>query len=345
MLGKQANPADSGGVWKQNRPPRSISALLALSMFRGGIRITICRQDRRFLRPIFMPETAEQFPEQLPRGKRFAFGENWRRFLASVDEPRIANAERSLCGMLECDSLDNKMFLDAGCGSGLFSLAARRLGARVHSFDCDPASVECAVELRRRFMPDDAAWTIDSGSVLDETYLRSLGEFDIVYCWGVLHHTGEMHAAMHRIAPLVKPGGKLFIAIYNDQGRRSRIWHAVKCTYGRLPRPLKPLVLLPAAAWLWTPPLLLDCLKLQPLHWWRDYSRDRGMSPVRDLIDWVGGLPFEVAKPEEIFDFYRACGFSLVKLVTVDGRLGNNQFVFQRSVGVQPSGCPRHAEA
>jgi 2-polyprenyl-6-hydroxyphenyl methylase/3-demethylubiquinone-9 3-methyltransferase len=148
---------------------------------------------------------------------------------------------------------------------------------------------------------------------------------------------------MDLVAPLVRPdGGKLFIAIYNDQGRRSRIWHAVKKAYCRLPRLLKPLVLIPAAAWLWTPSLLLDCLKLRPLHSWRNYSRDRGMSRRRDLIDWVGGLPFEVAKPEEIFAFYRERGFSLCKLVTVGGRLGNNQFVFERGAAmcIKPPSLP-----
>ncbi|HEX3999901.1 MAG TPA: class I SAM-dependent methyltransferase [Pirellulales bacterium] len=270
------------------------------------------------------------FTDEVRRGERFAFGENWRAFLATVDERRIAQAERSLVTMLELSTLEGKTFVDAGCGSGLFSLAARRLGARVHSLDYDPSSVECAMELRRRFSPDETAWTIERGSVLDEACLRRLGEFDVVYSWGVVQHTGDMHTAMKRIAMLVKPGGKLFIAVYNDQGRRSRIWRRVKQAYCRLPRLLKPLVTIPAGVWLWAPSLMLDCLKLQPLRSWHDYSSERGMNPWRDLIDWVGGLPFEVAKPEEVFDLYRSLGFSLCKLITVGGRLGNNQFVFER---------------
>src|SRR5919112_4944358 len=98
---------------------------------------------------------------EIARGERFEFGQNWSQFLASVDDERIQQAETSLKEMLEVESLAGKSFLDIGSGSGLFSLAARRLGARVHSFDFDPKSVACAVELRRRYFPGDDAWTIE----------------------------------------------------------------------------------------------------------------------------------------------------------------------------------------
>jgi len=127
---------------------------------------------------------------EIEAGQRFAFGENWRRFLESLSEERILEAERSLREMLELPSLAGLSFLDVGCGSGLFSLAARRLGARVHSFDYDPASAACAAELRRRYFPGDDTWTVEEGSVLDPPFLASLGTFDVVYSWGVLHQAG-----------------------------------------------------------------------------------------------------------------------------------------------------------
>src|SRR5213592_354584 len=103
--------------------------------------------------------------DEIGRGERFEFGDNWRRFLDVVDDARIAAAERSLEEMLGRGSLADKRFLDIGSGSGLFSLAARRLGARrVHSFDYDPQSVACTRELRRRYLPEDPAWTIERGS-------------------------------------------------------------------------------------------------------------------------------------------------------------------------------------
>src|SRR5215510_15029085 len=117
---------------------------------------------------------------EVARGERFKFGENWSRFLEVLTDARIAEAVGSLKEKLETDSLEGKTFLDVGSGSGLFSLAARKLGARVHSFDFDPQSVACTSELRRRYFPNDSRWVVEEGSALDTGYVESLGEFDIV---------------------------------------------------------------------------------------------------------------------------------------------------------------------
>jgi 2-polyprenyl-3-methyl-5-hydroxy-6-metoxy-1,4-benzoquinol methylase len=268
-------------------------------------------------------------------GRRFEFGANWARFLNVLNDERIAQAESSLCTMLEVSDLQGKSFLDAGSGSGLFSLAARRLGATVHSFDYDPKSVACTQELKRRYFSDDNQWTIEEGSVLDRDYLSQLGQYDVVYSWGVLHHTGAMWDALDNIAPLVIAKGRLFVAIYNDQGGQSHLWLKLKKIYNNLPRLLKlPYALLvmgPRAA----KSLLVATLKGRPSSYFDyviNYSRRsmRGMSYWHDLLDWIGGYPFEVAKPEQIFDFYRDKGFRLDRLQTCAGGLGCNQFVFTR---------------
>ncbi|MCZ7622150.1 MAG: class I SAM-dependent methyltransferase [Candidatus Kuenenia sp.] len=143
---------------------------------------------------------------EIKKGERFEFGKNWRHFFACINEDRILEAKRSLKIMLNVEDLEGKSFLDIGSGSGLFSLAARRLGAHVHSFDYDPQSVACTHELKRRYFPNDSNWTIGEGSALDTNYLSSLGTFDVVYSWGVLHHTGAMWEALGNVASLVTGG-------------------------------------------------------------------------------------------------------------------------------------------
>ena len=261
--------------------------------------------------------------------RRFAFGANWSRYLEILNDIRIQNAEESLKQMLKIATLHDKTFLDIGSGSGLFSLAARRLGARVRSFDYDPKSVACAVELKARYFPDDANWTIEQGSVLDEKYVHYLGKFDVVYSWGVLHHTGAMWQALENACVPVAPRGLLFVSIYNDQGRPSLYWKKVKNLYNQLPSGLKFLVLAPAFLRLWGPTTIRDCLCGRPFHTWRNYFLNRGMSPWRDIVDWVGGYPFEVAKPEQVFEFYRDRGFKLMTLKT-DGGRGCNEFIFKK---------------
>ena len=181
----------------------------------------------------------QQHAGEVASGERFEFGKNWVAFLSVLDDERILTAVESLKMMLECDDLTGKTFLDIGSGSGLFSLAARRLGAKVHSFDFDSNSFACTQELRNRYFPNDPNWRVEQGSALDADYIVSLGKFNIVYSWGVLHHTGEMWRALENAVIPTSPGGKLFIAIYNDTGSQARRWHWIKKTYCRLPRVLK----------------------------------------------------------------------------------------------------------
>ena len=264
---------------------------------------------------------------------RFEFGANWRSFLDVLTPQRIARAEASLAEMLETSSLAGRRFLDIGCGSGLFSLAARRMGADVVSFDFDPLSVACAEELKRRHYPGDSRWQVMRGSVLDPALMHGLGTFDVVYSWGVLHHTGAMWNAIAAASETVRPGGRLFIALYNDQGPKSVWWTRVKRTYNALPRWLQLPYLFVFGAALEAGALGVSIARLRPQQFvdrWRLYDNVRGMSRWHDVVDWVGGYPFEVAKPDAVLQFCRPRGFNLLRLTTCGGKMGCNEFVFER---------------
>ncbi|QDT08713.1 class I SAM-dependent methyltransferase [Planctomycetes bacterium K23_9] len=272
---------------------------------------------------------------------RFAFGKNWQAFLTALDESRIEQAVASLVDRLGVDSLEGTTFLDIGSGSGLFSLAAHRLGAHVTSIDYDTESVACTNELKHRFACKDAiadetgawsgTWTVQQGSVLDEALMDSLGEFDVVYSWGVLHHTGEMQRAVRIASERVSDGGKFFIAIYNDQGGGSRRWLAIKKLHHALPQPLRVVWVLMVAGFyelLFALSRLLKFRNPLPFADWGAKKKDRGMSVWHDWVDWIGGLPFQVATPEAVILPLRQKGFVLDDLVTVRSGWGCNEYVF-----------------
>jgi 2-polyprenyl-3-methyl-5-hydroxy-6-metoxy-1,4-benzoquinol methylase len=268
-----------------------------------------------------MPVTsASPLPVNQPDERRFGFGRNWKAFGRHIDERRIDDARQSLTRLTGLDDFTGLRLVDVGCGSGLFSLAAARLGARVHSFDYDTESVATTREVKTRFAPDHPAWTIEQGSILDEAYVRRLGTFDIVYSWGVLHHTGQMYEAFERAADLVAPGGRLAIAIYNDQGWISRYWLAVKRAYNAnaASRRLVVAAHLPYLAARWTARTL------------KQRRPERGMRLWTDLLDWLGGYPFEVATPDAVTAFFQQRGFTSQGLWTCGRRHGCNEFLFQR---------------
>jgi SAM-dependent methyltransferase len=256
--------------------------------------------------------------------ERFQFGENWSSFLSVVDESHIAEATARLSELL--GDISGKAFLDIGSGSGIHSLAAVRLGAsRVVSFDYDPKSVSCTQEMKLRFAPG-SPWTIQQGSALDEDYLRSLGKFDIVYSWGVLHHTGDMWKALDLMT--IPATGTVAICIYKDQGMVSRVWRRLKRLYVEHPG-ARPVVTFASLATIWGPKLIL--LPHRVVSDWRNWKRKRGMSPWHDIIDWAGGYPYEVASASALEEFYRARGFTSQKISRFGRIIQMNECVFSRS--------------
>lgn len=263
---------------------------------------------------------------------RFAFGANWRDFLDCLDDRRIAEAEKSLRSLLGRDRLDGLTFLDIGSGSGLSSLAARRLGARVHSFDYDRDSVACTAMLRERYFAGDGAWTVEPGSVLDTGYLARLGAFDVVHAWGVLHHSGAMYQALANAAARVEPGGILAFALY----RRTPFcgpWTWEKRWYSQA-RPAGRRLARHVYVGLMRLSFLLRGRDFAG--YVRSYVSNRGMNFDHDVHDWLGGYPYESASAAEVAANMESLGFTHVRSSLLPPSLGVfgsgcNEYVYRRT--------------
>lgn len=263
---------------------------------------------------------------------RFKFGKNWKNFSKLLDSKRLKYSIMNIEEFIGRKSLEGSTFLDIGCGSGLSSVSAVSLGAEVYAFDYDLDSVK-TTEKNLEHFSKGKSWEVSQGSILDLEYISKLCKFDIVYSWGVLHHSGDMWKALENSSLLVNEKGLLAISIYNDQGGASVRWNNIKKAYNRLPDILKPILVLMIGLFFEIRSFIIRILKLQnplPFKDWKKRKHERGMSVWHDLVDWVGGYPFEVAKPEEIFVFFKSRGFELEYLKTCGGGHGCNEYLFRK---------------
>ncbi len=104
-----------------------------------------------------------------------------------------------------------KRVLDAGCGNGRFSWALAKLGADVTSFDLSTHGV---ANLQR--LANEANLPIHAfqHNVLKPLPLNAA--FDLVWSFGVLHHTGNTFLGFQNIHPFVAPDGLLFLMLYGE---------------------------------------------------------------------------------------------------------------------------------
>lgn len=252
----------------------------------------------------------------------FDFGSNWQAFSEQrLDAQRLALAARSLQSLLQRNTLQGVSFLDVGCGSGLFTIAAYQLGAApVVGIDINPHCIGVSKHNRDRFAPT-APITFLQASALNPESLQSLGLFDIVYAWGSLHHTGAMWNSIRYVTKQVSPSGTLVLAIYNKHVT-SPAWKGIKWLYNHLPHTGQRLLTFPFAAVIYPAKFLVT--RRNPL------EKERGMDFWYDVIDWVGGYPYEYATPQEIQSFVGEEGFALRHYVSAQVPTGCNEFVFER---------------
>ena len=268
------------------------------------------------------------------REPRFKFGQNWEVFSRNnLNEARIQSSLDRLRQFMMVDNLKGRSFLDIGCGSGLSSLAAYRLGARpVISFDFDPDSVRTCRRVRDQFAcAAESDWMIYQNSILNESIIHQIPPADVVYAWGVLHHSGNMWLGIKNAAMLLKQGGLFYLAVY-CKTKMCGVWKQIKRCYTMSPQPIQELMTLSYAGMV----VLRYVAGLQnPIQQIRNYSSDRGMSWYVDCRDWVGGYPYESAAPDEVFCFLRDLGLRLRNLSAPGrglGLLGSqcDEFLFEK---------------
>ena len=238
----------------------------------------------------------------------FEFGKNWESFVSTINDRSMSEAEAGLGKLFPNGELRDADVLDVGCGSGLSMLAAKRLGAAsVTGIDIDRHSVQASRKLLSAHLPA-GCWSCIEESIFDFSSEREQG-YDIVYSWGVLHHTGDMWAAINKAAAQVKPGGLLVIALY----RRTplcRFWTTEKRFYTKASEPIKALV-----RFLYKSVFIVGLIATgrNPVQYIRTYVSNRGMSWHHDVHDWLGGYPYQSVSPEEVTDCVARIGFKLIR--------------------------------
>lgn len=251
--------------------------------------------------------------------RMFKFGENWASFSRQLDEARIEDAMHSLNSLFGEGTLQGKSFVDIGCGSGLFSIAAARLGCNsVVGIDVDPVSVQVSRENAVRWLDCADNVSFLYASILDGEQVESLGQFDLVYSWGVLHHTGDMRTAIRNAAALVKPGGRFMIAIYNRHWS-SGGWWMVKRAYNHSGKLGQTFLI-----WIFTP-IIYVAKWLVSLE--NPFRMRRGMDFMHNVVDWVGGYPYEYASVDEMSRHLHGLGFDVLDARQADIPIGCNEFV------------------
>lgn len=260
----------------------------------------------------------------------FAFGENWAEYARTIDPDRVALAEQGLVRLLGQDGLRGRTFFDIGSGSGLHAAAAARLGAtRILAVDIDPNSVATSRTVLGRYAPD-ANYEVRVGSVFE---LPPGLQFDIVYSWGVLHHTGDMWHAIDRAASFVKPGGALVIAIYGKTPMCG-FWKVEKRVYSSAPAIFQTIIRSGYKAAMFA---ALAVRGRDPFAYVRNYrSANRGMNWHHDVHDWLGGYPYESATPDEVKAHLSGQGFGLERMFGRPPSIGLfgtgcYEYVFQRA--------------
>ena len=262
-----------------------------------------------------------------PTAKRYEFGRNWTRFVEkSASDERVDIAKRHILTFIGRDSLDGLDFLDIGCGSGIHSLAAYQAGAgKIYGFDYDENSVN-ATNIMRRRVGEPANWQVERGDVLNDNYVELLGKWNLVYSWGVLHHTGDVWRAIENASKTIATNGLFYIALYSEDVQTNpQFWLEVKQQYNEASTGRRWLM-----EWWYVWSFVMG---RNPLKVGQVFARilrhrfTRGMSFFADIRDWLGGWPMEFTRDADVINYLAARGFEKVNIKTGEAC---TEFLFRR---------------
>jgi hypothetical protein len=200
-------------------------------------------------------------------------------------------------------------------------VSAAESGANVFGIDVDKENI-MALEKTRMAMDYTQAPEVCVVSILDQSFVRQHEhQFDIVHSWGVLHHTGNMTKAIENACLLVSDNGNFICSIYNRHWS-SPLWKIIKWCYNVFPAPIQKVVVgimypvIYLSKWIVT--------RKDPK------AMERGMDFFHNVVDWVGGYPYEYATADEIKSLVTRQGFKILRIIPAKVPTGCNEFVFKK---------------
>ena len=258
---------------------------------------------------------------------RFKFGQNWREYNSSIGADRIEAAQIGILKLLNPIEISDKKIVDIGSGSGLHALSFLKLGAKeVTCIDIDTDSIAATKETLNKFANKFENWTAFEADILNPDALNPKS-FEIVYSWGVLHHTGNMKLAVKNASQLCKVDGLFVFALYRKTFL-CNFWKIEKWFYIRSPLVVKKLLeYVYIFLFLFGKILKRDDV----VRFIRSYETQRGMKFNTDVKDWLGGYPYESILPINVEELLIELGFEKVR-----------DFVQPKSIGLFGSGCDEY---
>lgn len=226
--------------------------------------------------------------------------------------PKIEKQIEFLNKLIGRDNIENKIVLDAGCGTGIAAISFKKLGAnKVIGIDISKKSLLTAKKLA-----EEAGVKLKfiTGDLLN---LPLKGNFDIIHSFGALHHTGDTKGAFANLINLLGENGQFYLALY---------WRTRLTFLHQFIR--KILRLLPESAW---EPISKFITKFMV----GKKKTQRGFDGYGEALDWLCVPHRDHYRPEEIKKWFKEYNMQSELLVKQTGRFKSTSNFVIRGFKVQ----------